>query len=52
VIILLLSGLFVPFCIIISKKEIKSNDYDKELGLFIAILFGSSAIGTSSVFPM
>jgi hypothetical protein len=44
VVILLLGAALVPFCVLISEKKLRSYDYDKELGLFTAILFGTSAI--------
>jgi hypothetical protein len=46
--LLLVTGALIPFCVWISTKDIETDNYDDDLGLFIAGLFGGTAIGKSS----
>lgn len=42
--LLLVTGALIPFCVWISTKDIETDNYDDDLGLFIAGLFGGTAI--------
>ena len=43
--LLSVAGALIPFCIWISTKDMQTDNYDDDLGLFIAGLFGGTAIG-------